>query len=350
MQGSPGRAAEADDAHTAAPAPERVAGAEPRLPAASAALGRLGAPGGPRAGDVMALQRAVRNGAVARLLGEAGARAAAPPALRRKLLIGAEGSAEEFTDGDTVRERVMDTLGANALSMENLARIAEDGGQERRFDTWEAAVEATEVAADPLALFNDVPEVFARRRAQYTYRYAALDPDGTCTLEVFAPLEEGRVGYATYVMQAPQAAQAPRADQPYTKEHVLGRYGKVAHLTHLYNLTLTRDGPADIYSGFGEALLQQVEGDARGMGARLMYLEPANSMVRTDPNTNAKQAVASKSFYTKNGYGSDQVAAVHNWSLVQAPLQGMQMEEGAKIAYIKRQLEVRLEGMLSKAI
>lgn len=309
-----------------APSPER----EP-----AAALRGVGVPGGPRAGDLLALQRAVRNGAVSSLLAQ---RDAPGPRVQRRLQIGPVDGAQEYVDGDAVRDAVMDTLGANALSMENLARMAEDGDVLVRFDTWEQAVAETEW------------RTYARRRAVYSYRYAELNPDGACTLEVYAPGEEDRVGYATYVMETPAPRAGPAQDATYTKAHVLGRYPKVAHLTHLYNETLGRDGPDDIYTGFGEVMLRMVEEDARGMGARLLYLEAASSPVRQDPNTNEKRVVASKPFYQKYRYASDDRAAAHNWMLAMAAAQRMGLDERTKIDYVQRQIEVMLEGMLSKAL
>ena len=130
----------------------------------------------------------------------------------------------------------------------------------------------------------------------------------------------------------------------------MAREGKVAHLTHLYNKTLLRDGPADIYFGFGAELLKKAEQDAKGCGARLMYLEAAKASVRTDPNTNEKVSQDSTSFYTKFLYGTDAQSAVHNWSIAIMESQNWGLNDEERIKYVQTRLKTLLEGMLSKEL
>lgn len=211
----------------------------------------------------------------------------------------------------------------------------------------EQVFEAHELEVDDLP---DLVPHYARRTGPYNYAYTQFDKNGLCRLEVRTPDEPDPVGYAQFRIETVAAKALPGEGEAYTKEHVLAREGKVAHLTHLYNNTLIRDGPADIYSGFGTALLRMAEQDAKGAGARLMYLEAANSLVRTDPDTNVKEAQASSTFYAKYGYGVDPASAAHNWAIAQAEAEGFGVAMEQQVAYIQRKLKVMLEGMMSKTL
>jgi hypothetical protein len=87
-------------------------------------------------------------------------KAAAAPVIQRALRIGLPGHYHWYTDPDDIRDAAFDQLGANALSIENLAAMGNDGIT-HGYDTWAAAIAATEHSDDPLALVN-VDEPVAR--------------------------------------------------------------------------------------------------------------------------------------------------------------------------------------------
>jgi hypothetical protein len=193
-------------------------------------------------------------------------------------------------------------------------------------------------------------KLYQRKTGPYTYRYTAFDPKGLCRLEVTTPGEPAAVGFVQFIIEDLKPLARPKEHEPYTKEHVLAREGKVAHLTHLYNTTLQRNGPADIYSGFGVQLLKMAEQDAKLCGAKLMYLEAASSMVRTDPNTNEKKLQNSISFYTKFGYGTDAASAAHNWGYAMRESERFGLPLEGQITYVQGRVKSLLGGMLSKEL
>jgi hypothetical protein len=129
------------------------------------------------------------------------------------------------------------------------------------------------------------------------------------------PDEKEIVGYANFTMERHRARPAPVPSAPYTDQHFLGRARSTANLKGLFNTTLTREGPANIYQGFGNELMQAVETLARRMGARYLYLAPSETDVRKDPNTDEMVSQDPTGFYLKHGYGYDPTALAHNASV-----------------------------------
>lgn len=189
-----------------------------------------------------------------------------------------------------------------------------------------------------LVLGEDVAEF------QYVWKE---DTAGGGLIEVHTALESERIGYASFKLRDVQQVAPPQANEPYSGEHVLGsRAGKVCHLTGIYNLSLTRNGPAHIYRGFADALMEKVEAKARARGAHLIYLEPAATPVRKDPNSNEKETKDPTGFYTRRGYALDAAATQHNRAYYGAELAGLNPSE-ADLATLNRAI---LGGMLSKAL
>lgn len=193
-------------------------------------------------------------------------------------------------------------------------------------------------------------KIYSRKNGPFAYAIAADDANGANRIEVSTQDEPGPVGYANFTIEQWPLLKDPRQDEDYTMAHVLGRYGKVAHLTGIYNLSMTREGPADIYNGFGTKLLRLVEQRAYAHGAKLIYLEPANAAVRKEPNTNEKEMQSPIGFYQKFGYGYDGTANGHNWQLAVAEAQGFGLDDQTQIKYAQRQIAIKLEGKLSKLL
>lgn len=192
---------------------------------------------------------------------------------------------------------------------------------------------------------------FSADDVEYRYVWAQDSADGG-VIDVFSENEEERIGYAAFSLENKALQAGPGAAEAYTKAHVLGRVaGIVCHLNQIMNLSLTRDGPDHIYRGFANTLMQMVEVKARARGARLIYLEPAKSAVRTDPNTNDKQMQDPTAFYTtKHGYSLDAAATLHNATVVDTMYAGM----GLPVEQVNAQKGpfnlAQLGGMLSKAL
>lgn len=168
------------------------------------------------------------------------------------------------------------------------------------------------------------PDFNTYRNVDYTF--TTHSSGTTHTITVTAP-GAGQVGYARYTLEAQDADgfEAPEDEAPYTAEHVQARMraeAPLAHLTGIYNETLTRDGPADIYRGFAVELLSRIEQHAQDEGAEAIYLEPATSPVRQDPNTNTKVNTDPTGFYTARGYAIDDTALAHNRDVAEGVLPG----------------------------
>ncbi|MCG8457862.1 MAG: GNAT family N-acetyltransferase [Holophagales bacterium] len=188
------------------------------------------------------------------------------------------------------------------------------------------------------------------RKAPYEFKESKVNSKGMFKIDVYTKDEKESIGYAVIEVQKIAKSKPPKQDEPYTKADVLAREGVVAHLHRLFNETLTRDGPADIYRGFGVELLKRAEDLAKRMGARLMYLEAATSDVRTSPSTNDKESVDPTPFYTKFGYGVDAESAAHNWAFAMAQAEQAQLEMSQSIKLAQRQVKGLIEGMLSKML
>ena len=266
--------------------------------------------------------------------------------IQRQLLIGPKDQETPFSDAAAVREKAEAVAGANPISTAELVRMAGDKTNDYRFDDWAAAVAETAAAEESV----EEKSQYSKKFGPYTYKYKSQDPKGQNRLEVYAADEAEPVGYAMYRIEEFASKDAPAPNTIYGKEDVLARAGKVAHLTHFYNTTLGRDGPADIYAGFGTALLKKVEKDAKAAGARMMYLEAAGSPVRQDPNTKEKKTVESETFYAKFQYGTDLDAMGHNWTLALKEIQGIEMDDETRFNYIQKRLSTMLEGMMSKIL
>jgi hypothetical protein len=214
------------------------------------------------------------------------------------------------------------------------------------------AVHQFEWAYGQVAFMQSLQDyMYTTCRGPFGYAWAAMDPNGLCRLEVRADGEADIVGYAEFRIHTMDAQPSPTVGTVYGKGDVLARAGKVAHLTHLYNTTLLRSGPNDIHAGFGAVMLQRCEQMAKEIcGARLMYLEAAGAAVRTDPNSDARVMQNSTSFYAKYGYGTDGIAAAHNWAIARAEAEGFGLGGADSIAYIQKTLKNYLEGMLSKTL
>jgi hypothetical protein len=196
------------------------------------------------------------------------------------------------------------------------------------------SVEAKTQEPSPRPAATNSGGVYSKKSGTYSYVLSGFSPDTGGRIDVFVAGEDRPVGYAMFSIETHQLTPRPAANAEYTDQHVASsRAGKVAHLTHFYNLTLTRPGPADIYSGFAVPLLKQVEELSRGAGAWLIYLEPATNPVRVDPNTNEMEGQASEGFYLeKCGYGRDLEQAAHNsrFFIEQAKTAQMTHEETAQ--------------------
>ncbi len=162
----------------------------------------------------------------------------------------------------------------------------------------------------------------------YTFKWVT-DTADEGLVDVFSDIEDERIGYVAFSFRTVLLKPAPAPNEPFTKEHVLGRTaGVVCHLSQIMNLSLLRDGPDDIYSGFANTLMRMVEDKARERNARLIYLEPAPSNVRIDPNTNEKKMQDPTGFYTgRHKYSADAAAAIHNAAYTAALYQGMGVSE-----------------------
>jgi hypothetical protein len=88
-----------------------------------------------------------------------------------------------------------------------------------------------------------------------------------------------------------------------------------------------RDGPADIYRGFGRELLRQVEQHAKAEGAWMIYLLPSPNNVRVDPNTNEKRMEDPTAFYQKEGYKPDPGQKAHNVGFVRRQMADLTEDE-----------------------
>lgn len=154
---------------------------------------------------------------------------------------------------------------------------------------------------------------YQNKRGAYDIGWVSLSPDEGGTLNVWVNGETDPIGRASFDLRHVPFAPPPGPDEPYTKEHIIStRTGLVAHLSGIYNNTLTRDGPADIYSGFGAQMLARIEETARNCGAWMIYLEAAPSRVRVDPNSNVKEMQDPAGFYAKFGWGEDLDQLLHN--------------------------------------
>ena len=193
-------------------------------------------------------------------------------------------------------------------------------------------------------------KIFHRKRGPFTYQIVQSNADGQNRIEVYAPDETEPVGYANFTIETWQNLGVPNANEYYTKAHVLGLVPKVAHLTGIYNTSMTRNGPADIYNGFGNALLQRVEQLAHAHGAEIMYLEPAKADVRKEPNTNEKERQDPTGFFTKHGYGLDAASLPHNWAKAMSEIGGLGLSPQDSAKYAQNQVKGKLAGMLSKDI
>lgn len=180
---------------------------------------------------------------------------------------------------------------------------------------------------------------FASKKASYKFSYKHFSMTGG-ELQVFAPDEPEPVGRATFVIEDRPLVPGPAKNEPYTTEHIVGsRKGKVAHLSGIYNNTLTRNGPADIYTGFGEQLLKLVEQDCKGLGAWMIYLEASPSAVRLDPNTNDKEVRDPAGFYARFGYGHDLAQQAHNSAYLRAQAAQLALSEEDTARYVTQMLE-----------
>lgn len=193
-------------------------------------------------------------------------------------------------------------------------------------------------------------KIYSRKSGPFVFNLTQDNANGANRIEVNVDGETDPVGYANFTIEQWPTLGDPGQDEDYSKAHVLGRTDKVSHLTGIYNLSMTRDGPADIYNGFGRQLLHMVEMKSIAHGAGLIYLEPANAAVRTDPNTNEKQMISPTGFYQKYGYGFDGAAMGHNWVRSIAEAEGFGLDMAQQVKYAQRQVAVKLEGTLSKAL
>lgn len=195
---------------------------------------------------------------------------------------------------------------------------------------------------------KDGPFTFKKAKCKITYgQFSKTGGE----LLVFVPEEKEAIGRASFEIKDVPLAPRPKADEPYTKEHTVGvRAGKVAHLTGIYNLSRTRDGPADIYTGFGEQLLQFVEQDAKGLGAWMIYLEAAPSPVRVDPNTNEKVIQDPATFYARFGWGPDLAQQAHNSAYLQAQAKALQLTAEETLRYVTKSLEALREAVWMKVL
>lgn len=180
---------------------------------------------------------------------------------------------------------------------------------------------------------------FASKKAGYKFDYKQFTNAGG-ELQVLAPDEKDPVGRATFVIEDRPLVPGPAKDERYTTEHIVGsRKGKVAHLSGIYNNTLTRNGPADIYTGFGEQLLKLVEQDCKALGAWMIYLEASPSAVRLDPNTNDKEVRDPAGFYARFGYGHDLAQQAHNSAYLRAQAAELELDEEVTRQYVTQMLE-----------
>ena len=180
---------------------------------------------------------------------------------------------------------------------------------------------------------------YALKKAEYKFSYKTLTKAGG-ELQVFAPDEAEPVGRASFAIQDRPLTGRPGKNEPYTTEHITGaRAGKVAHLSGIYNNTLRRNGPADIYTGFGEQLLKMVEEDCKGLGAWMIYLEASPSPVRLDPNTNDKATRDPAGFYAKYGWGKDLAQQAHNSAFLRAQAAQLELNEQETARYVTQMLE-----------
>lgn len=192
---------------------------------------------------------------------------------------------------------------------------------------------------------------FTEQTGKYGFVWS-LDTAKQGVINVVTPLEEALIGQVEFSFMDLKQIAPPKEDEPFTKEHVLGkRTGKVCHLKTIMNFSLTRKGPADIYRGFANELMTKVEKKARERGAYLIFLEPAKSNVRADPNTNVMNSVDPTPFYTdKHGYSSDAEAAVHNALVTERQFAGLEVDAES----LRRQKSsynlAMLGGILTKAL
>ncbi|MDB4951378.1 MAG: hypothetical protein JWM27_4027 [Gemmatimonadetes bacterium] len=185
---------------------------------------------------------------------------------------------------------------------------------------------------------------------EYAFAWAADSAAGG-RVEVSTPLEDGIIGYANFTLENKGLVAAPAADAAYTQAHVLGRQaGVVCYLSGIFNLSLTRDGPANIYRGFGNALLGMVEAKAGQRGAGLIYLVPSVTPARTSPNSNVKANADPTGFYTHHGYAVDAAATQHNAAIVEAQYAGLGVPQEQIDAQKPMFTANALGGILSKAL
>jgi hypothetical protein len=214
------------------------------------------------------------------------------------------------------------------------ASVADPGSQGLRATT------RTPPAATPLAAPRSGPLTVQRGKAEsktkaeqyFLLKKADVDYDFVITadtaaygrVEVFArEWEDHSLGYVKFSFEKQQQVAPPTANDPFTKEHILGRKpGILCHVEGLYNLTLTRPGPANIFSGFADTLMEKAEEIARLHGADLMYLEPAVSDIRTSPDNNARKLQDPYGYYLRLGYGDDAAARAHNVGHLRSIAQG----------------------------
>ena len=180
--------------------------------------------------------------------------------------------------------------------------------------------------------------IYERKAGPYGVGWGDLTDDGA-TLLVMVADEPKPVGRATFKMKTISVRDRPARDEPYTTEHVVGSaLGKVAHLSGIYNDTLGRDGPADIYSGFGVQMLTTVEKKAKELGAWMIYLEAAPSPVRQDPNTNEKVVTDPAGFYKRFGWMPDPVQKIHNSMFLRAQAKELGLQPADAAAYVENML------------
>jgi hypothetical protein len=185
---------------------------------------------------------------------------------------------------------------------------------------------------------------------EYALTWAADSAAGG-RVEVTTGIEDGRIGYAAFTLENKAAVAAPAAAATYTQAHVLGRRaGVVCYLTGIFNESLTRDGPANIYRGFGNALIGAVEAKARERGAVLIYLVPSVTAARTSPNSNVKVMRDPTGFYTHHGYAVDAAAMLHNAAIVEEQYRGMGVPQAQVDAQKPMFNANALGGILSKAL
>ncbi len=211
------------------------------------------------------------------------------------------------------------------------ASAADSGSRYLRVATWSppsvATARSLSPSSHPLVVQRGAgtskpgtatQQYYLLRRNDVDYEYQwSVDTEAQGRVEAYARRwEEMPVGYVSFSFENKQQVAAPGQNAPFTGENILGRAaGRVCRVGGLYNISLTRPGPANIFSGFADTLMDMAERKARERGATLMYLEPAVSEVRKSPNNNEKEDKDPYRYYTRLGFEDDPQARAHNLAL-----------------------------------